>query len=181
MAFARWSSEAQGKPRDRDPSCDGMAARPDRSSTETLHAARARPVVACPCCGQPTIRIWRRPSDRLLSAFVPVSRHRCESHVCRWEGNVRSGHGNRAGAAGRDRTDEDPAAPRVPAWFIVHMVLVAVGIVFVFGAAHLDWNRTHSEEATSSFIDWADRTVLNQLPMLERDPGTPETGIAFKP
>ncbi|MCB2007799.1 MAG: hypothetical protein R3E92_20460 [Burkholderiaceae bacterium] len=180
MAIARWHNEAQAQRHDRDQGHDGVAARPDRSLSGAAHAATARPVVGCPSCGAPTIRIWRRPSDRLLSVFVPVSRHRCESHDCRWEGNVRSVRSKRSGAAGRNRADEGRVASAVPAWFIVHMVLVVVGIVFVFSAAHLDWIRAPAQD-TDSFIAGADRTVFNRPPVQKPDAAAPGTDAAITP
>jgi hypothetical protein len=47
------------------------------------------PGCACPRCHGPASRIPRRFVDLLLSMFVLVSRYRCDSAECGWEGNVR--------------------------------------------------------------------------------------------
>ena len=44
--------------------------------------------VACPECNSHAFRIPRRFADRVLSVVLPVRRYQCESHECRWEGNV---------------------------------------------------------------------------------------------
>lgn len=46
------------------------------------------PAFRCPECGSGLIRIRRRPIDRLMSAFVPVSRFRCSNMQCSYEGNL---------------------------------------------------------------------------------------------
>ena len=45
---------------------------------------------ACPRCNGKVVRIPRRVVDLLSSMFTPVSRYRCRSVECRWEGNLRS-------------------------------------------------------------------------------------------
>lgn len=40
----------------------------------------------CPRCGGRLRRVHRRRVDRLLSRYVPVSRYRCASGECQWEG-----------------------------------------------------------------------------------------------
>jgi hypothetical protein len=44
---------------------------------------------ACPHCKGPATRVPRRLVDLLLSMFVTVSRYRCRSVDCGWEGNLR--------------------------------------------------------------------------------------------
>ena len=41
---------------------------------------------ACPCCSGTTERVARHFLDRLLSVFIPVSRYRCTTPACSWEG-----------------------------------------------------------------------------------------------
>lgn len=44
----------------------------------------------CPVCGKyNTIRIPRRPIDRLLSLFGKVRRYRCAQPECHWEGRLK--------------------------------------------------------------------------------------------
>lgn len=47
---------------------------------------------ACPMCSGNTERVARRFLDRLLSLFMPVSRYRCRSAACTWEGALRPRH-----------------------------------------------------------------------------------------
>jgi hypothetical protein len=42
----------------------------------------------CPRCHSSVVRIYRRFVDRLLSMVYPVCRYRCQSFICRWEGNI---------------------------------------------------------------------------------------------
>ena len=44
---------------------------------------------ACPLCSGVTERVSRHFIDRLLSLFMPVSRYRCRSSSCTWEGALR--------------------------------------------------------------------------------------------
>jgi len=45
---------------------------------------------ACPRCSGRVYRIPRRVVDLLSSMFISVSRYRCRSMECGWEGNLRS-------------------------------------------------------------------------------------------
>jgi hypothetical protein len=93
----------------------------------------------CPCCNRNLTRIWRRPGDRFLSAFTPLHRFRCDAHGCRWEGNIRLRH-QRDGAAGNAGYSRYEAPSRTgPVTFIVHMVLVVIGVVLVFAFAYGEW------------------------------------------
>jgi hypothetical protein len=47
------------------------------------------PGCACPRCNGPAIRVPRRFVDLLVSMFMTVSRYRCRSADCGWEGNLR--------------------------------------------------------------------------------------------
>jgi len=44
---------------------------------------------ACPRCNGAAYRVPRRLVDRLMSRFVGISRYRCRSTDCGWEGNLR--------------------------------------------------------------------------------------------
>ncbi len=46
-------------------------------------------VSACPRCKGSAYRVPRRLVDWLMSRFVWISRYRCRSMVCGWEGNLR--------------------------------------------------------------------------------------------
>ena len=52
-------------------------------------AGYSSPGCACPRCNGPATRVPRRLVDLIMSAFVAVSRFRCKSKDCGWEGNVR--------------------------------------------------------------------------------------------
>ena len=52
-------------------------------------AGYSSPGCTCPRCNGPATRVPRRLVDLILSAFVAVSRFRCKSKDCGWEGNVR--------------------------------------------------------------------------------------------
>jgi len=43
---------------------------------------------SCPCCGEPLMRIARRPADRFVSFFRPVHRYQCIVLECGWQGNL---------------------------------------------------------------------------------------------
>ena len=45
---------------------------------------------ACPRCNGPATRISRRHVDLVMSMFITVSRYRCRSMDCGWEGNLRA-------------------------------------------------------------------------------------------
>ncbi len=91
--------------------------------------------VSCPCCRGRLVRQRRRIVDRLRSLVRPVRRYRCENFACQWIGNLakpdvgRPYSGTAAGAKGAG--DKEQRTSRVPASFVVHMVLVAVGVAFV--------------------------------------------------
>ena len=56
--------------------------RPDKSGYSSSGCS-------CPRCRGPAIRVPRRFVDLLTSMFITVSRFRCKSKDCGWEGNVR--------------------------------------------------------------------------------------------
>jgi len=73
-----------------------------RGAIETTHAPSAFDSVSlghadyfaqqctCPRCSGPLVRIPRRMIDLVASMFISVSRYRCSSIDCGWEGNLRS-------------------------------------------------------------------------------------------
>lgn len=92
--------------------------------------------VKCPLCQWKLIRQRRRVVDRLWSLVQPVRRYRCENFSCQWVGNIATA-GTQAASAETTASapfgdyTEERLPRRVPIAFIVHMVLVAVGVVFV--------------------------------------------------
>jgi hypothetical protein len=119
--------------------CSGIAAKECVMPFDPQHKSRTgnpKPnSVTCPLCQGNLLRQPRRTVDRLRSLFGPVKRYRCDNLACQWEGNVSSrravNHGN--DMAGRASVPDDAhgRASNVPVGFVVHMVLVAVGVVFV--------------------------------------------------
>lgn len=47
------------------------------------------PQYTCPRCNGSAYRVHRRFVDLLISMFITVSRYRCRSSDCGWEGNLR--------------------------------------------------------------------------------------------
>lgn len=84
----------------------------------------------CPLCRRTLVRERRRTVDRLYSLFQPVKRYRCQNFACQWVGNFAV----EMTPLGQDR----PPSHRVPAAFVVHMVLVAVGVVLVIVLSNLE-------------------------------------------
>lgn len=66
------------------------------SQAELLKTGAERPVarrvLTCPLCQGAVHHIPRRWIDRLLSIVMPVSRYRCATMRCQWEGNLRGKH-----------------------------------------------------------------------------------------
>lgn len=116
---------------------DAASAHIDKPAPQAESSAEAH--VACPCCQRKMIRIWRRPSDRLLSIFTPLHRYRCDSHDCRWEGNIGKPRLRRDSAARESGSQSDTPEGRAPTAFAVHVALVLIGAVTVFAAAYSDW------------------------------------------
>lgn len=122
----------------------------------------------CPLCHWKLIRQRRRPVDRLWSLIQPVKRYRCENFSCQWVGNVASARTESAtaGQATNPRYGGDTAErpPRVvPVTFVVHMVLVAVGIVFVLVYSTMEPTSLFDDTDTAtdtSILEWtAERSV----------------------
>ena len=44
---------------------------------------------SCPQCSAALSRVHRRPIDRFFSHFNRLARYECDSHLCRWVGNIR--------------------------------------------------------------------------------------------
>lgn len=84
---------------------------------------------SCPSCRCALVRERRRLVDRLYSLFQPVKRYRCQNFACQWVGNF---------ARTKDTRDVDPPPHRVPVAFVVHMALVAVGVVVVIVFSNLE-------------------------------------------
>lgn len=53
------------------------------------YASYSSPGCACPRCNGMATRVPRRFADLLASMFISVSRYRCRSKDCGWEGNLR--------------------------------------------------------------------------------------------
>jgi hypothetical protein len=45
----------------------------------------------CPLCKSSVVRVRRRFVDRLVNLLFPIRRYRCQSFLCRWEGNLGNG------------------------------------------------------------------------------------------
>ncbi len=129
-------------------------------------------LTTCPLCHSNLLRHPRRTVDRLRSLFGPVKRYRCDNFACQWEGNVCSHRAAQpsTGMAGNELTLDDAhgRTSDVPVAFIVHMVLVAVGVVFVVVFSTMDptsWNGVEVQAVESTFYApvperSADRTAL---------------------
>lgn len=92
--------------------------------------------------------------DRLHSLFQPIKRYRCQNFACQWVGNFAS-----------PKVDQDTDRPpgRVPTAFVVHMVLVAVGVVVVIVFSNLEpsgwaedgepqWSSFNDDETSSALV-----------------------------
>lgn len=66
-----------------------MNAFPETGGNHTEVTTYSHIRCACPRCNGHAIRIPRRLVDLLLSMFITVSRYRCHSTDCGWEGNLR--------------------------------------------------------------------------------------------
>lgn len=53
------------------------------------YVSYSSPGCACPLCNSPASRVPRRFIDLIMSMFIQVSRYRCRSMDCGWEGNLR--------------------------------------------------------------------------------------------
>jgi hypothetical protein len=112
----------------------------------------------CPMCQGRLIRTRRRVVDRVRSLFSPVKRYRCANFACQWHGNIAH---HRADSWESSQSDAPPFSGdlkrpkgRVPAAFVVHMVLVVAGVVFVLVFSSLEpvpWI-TQPEQARDSVI-----------------------------
>ncbi len=116
--------------------------------------------VQCPLCQGKLLRERRRMVDRLHSLLKPVKRYRCENFDCQWVGNIANPHadmpatGVAAGAQVRGTVDERSRG--VPVVFVVHMVLVAVGVVFVLVFSAMEptsWIDENEQALESSFYE----------------------------
>ncbi len=91
--------------------------------------------VDCPCCQGKLVRQRRRIADRLRSLIRPLKRYRCENFACQWMGNIADADAYRSdtGMAAGTQTPAKKSGPTngVPVAFIVHMILVVAGVIFV--------------------------------------------------
>lgn len=137
----------------------GAAAQETRASGPLIIGGAANGTFPCPCCGQSTIRIWRRPVDRLVSSFAPLSRRRCESHDCRWEGNIRLRRSVGRGTPGsRDGSADEKDPPR----FVVRIGLVVFGVIFVLVATMSAWWPAPDKANTDAAREYG--SVFNKRP-----------------
>jgi hypothetical protein len=151
MTFIPSINDAGPAESELQPSTTNAAGLMPSGSAAPCYDGATAPDVVCPCCRGNLIRIWRRPSDRLLSMFIPLHRYRCDAHDCRWEGNIRRSRTGRVSAARGSRAPNEVPENRIPAAFVMHMALVVIGVLFVFAVAYVDWS--------SPGDDWVDDTT----------------------
>ena len=136
-----------------------------RAPNRYVHVAQV-----CPLCRWKLIRQRRRPVDRLWSLIQPIKRYRCENFSCQWVGNLAT--------AGTETAAEDQVAStyfadyteerlprRIPIAFIVHMVLVAVGVVFVLVVSTMETvPRIDDNEAAfdAKVLEWSAQRDVNR-------------------
>ncbi|MEO8544924.1 MAG: hypothetical protein ABJA49_06740 [Betaproteobacteria bacterium] len=106
------------------------------------------------------MRERRRLVDRLHSLFRPIRRYRCEDFACQWVGNIADTDAARSGttlaADVQFRSDKKKPTGRVPASFVVHMVLVAAGVVFVMVYSTMEpaaWQNDDEQTAGSGLYE----------------------------
>ncbi len=123
----------------------------------------------CPLCMGKLLRERRRIVDRLFSLLKPVKRYRCENFDCQWLGNIanppvdRPATGMAAGEQVRDTTEDRSRS--VPVLFVVHMVLVALGVVFVFVFSAMEptsWIDENEQALESSFYESLPERPVNR-------------------
>jgi hypothetical protein len=121
-------------------------------------AEQAADPYKCPMCHGRLIRTRRRVVDRVRSLFGPVKRYRCANFACQWHGNIADRRTELWAASMSDEPppEGDRTRPKgsVPAAFVVHMVLVVVGVVFVLVFSNMEtvpWI-TLPEQARDSVI-----------------------------
>jgi hypothetical protein len=94
--------------------------------------AQAQP--SCPECQGATLRIWRRPVDRLSALLMPSRRYRCQSFQCQWEGNIRQRP--RAMSSGTYTSDDPSSLSRV---FLLSMAIALAAATFIVIATTTEW------------------------------------------
>jgi hypothetical protein len=96
----------------------------------------------CPMCRGRLIRARRRVVDRLRSLFDPVKRYRCVNFACQWHGNVSDRRVERwsstASAQPQLHSGRKQVKSRVPAAFVLHMMLVVFCVAFVLVFSTVD-------------------------------------------
>lgn len=66
---------------------------PEAAGDRPDEVGYSTPEYVCPHCNGSATRVPRRLVDLFLSMFITVSRYRCNSMDCGWEGNLRvKGH-----------------------------------------------------------------------------------------
>ncbi len=66
-----------------------LPSRGDPGTRRSVYAGYSSPECVCPLCHSAAHRVPRRLVDLLMSMFKSVSRYRCHSRSCQWEGNLR--------------------------------------------------------------------------------------------
>lgn len=140
---------------------------PSRQGLAIASRNPPRDALRCPWCQGELLCEPRRVVDRLLSLFHPVKRYRCNSFHCQWIGNLPRRHGDDDSDDASDgRGVGYPAGKRsrlgVPPAFVVHMVLVAVGVVFVIVFSSMEpasWVVENAKAFESTFIPPPDSPI----------------------
>lgn len=97
--------------------------------------AQAQP--SCPECRGATLRIWRRPVDRLSALLMPARRYRCQSLQCQWEGNIRQRpRAMPSGPCTADAGDDPSGVSRV---FLLSMAIALAAATFIVIATTTGW------------------------------------------
>ena len=133
---------------------------------------------ACPKCRNDLYRIPRRGIDRLKSIVRPVHRYHCHFFSCHWEGNLPVGRDDFAATATTRRSlthspdFDNRRSAGLPKSFVVHMFVVAAGILMVGLAAYTNLLDPEAEMEQARNSDWAGTpSEVRNSPRLElRDP-----------
>ena len=124
---------------------------------------------ACPLCGGPLRRTWRRPIDRLRNLFVPVQRFRCYHFECQWVGNLPAAHKNFVATKPQFAEFQHQKKRRSSStltWsFVVSTSLALAGLIGVSALIALDVPVSQQQAANTDPSDYA---LLN-APKLETD------------
>lgn len=102
-----------------------------------ITACQAQPQPPCPECHGATLRVWRRPVDRLTTFLSPARRYRCQSFQCQWEGNIRQG--SRLTPGSNVASDVHGDASGLSRVFLLSMAVALATAVFIVVATYTDW------------------------------------------